>query len=167
MIDKNKFILDACCGSRMFWEDKNHSNVLYVDNRVREKGFVIKGDEREIKPDVIMDFRDLKFKDKNFKLVVFDPPHIIREKELGIYSRVFGVLNKDTWKEDIKKGFDECWRVLENYGVLIFKWSESNITLSKVLKVIGEKPLIKHNGKNTTHWVCFMKIPKERGGEDD
>lgn len=29
-----KLILDACCGSRMFWDDHNNPNVLYVDNRI-------------------------------------------------------------------------------------------------------------------------------------
>lgn len=29
---KNK-ILDACCGSRMFWFDKNNPNVLFMDKR--------------------------------------------------------------------------------------------------------------------------------------
>lgn len=29
----NKPILDACCGSRMFWFDKNNLNCLFVDIR--------------------------------------------------------------------------------------------------------------------------------------
>ncbi|MEE6045263.1 class I SAM-dependent methyltransferase, partial [Avibacterium paragallinarum] len=28
-----KPILDACCGSRMFWFDKQNPNVLFADNR--------------------------------------------------------------------------------------------------------------------------------------
>lgn len=28
-----KKILDACCGSRMFWFDKNNENVVFMDNR--------------------------------------------------------------------------------------------------------------------------------------
>ena len=31
---EEKFILDACCGGRQFWFDKEHKNVLYVDKRV-------------------------------------------------------------------------------------------------------------------------------------
>ncbi len=30
----NKPILDACCGSRMFWFDKNNPNVEFCDNRI-------------------------------------------------------------------------------------------------------------------------------------
>jgi len=163
---ENKFILDACCGSRMFWNNKRHPNTLYIDKRIREKGFVIKGDKREVLPDIQMDFRKLDFKDKTFKLVVFDPPHIIRNGEKGIYSKVFGILDKDTWKEDIKKGFEECWRVLEDYGTLIFKWSESNIKSKEVLDLFIEEPLIKHGGMNTTKWFCFMKIPETQKGEE-
>ena len=149
---QNKFILDACCGTRMFWNDKNHSNVLYIDNRIREKGFAIDNDKREIKPDIQMDFRNMNFKDNSFKMVVFDPPHIIRNSEAGVYSRVYGILSRDTWKEDIGKGFKECWRVLDDYGTLIFKWSESSIKLKEVLEIINQQPLIKHKG-----WSCNNK----------
>ena len=27
-------ILDACCGSRMFWFDKENKNAIYMDNRI-------------------------------------------------------------------------------------------------------------------------------------
>ena len=29
----DKLRLDACCGSRMFWFDKQNPNVLFVDKR--------------------------------------------------------------------------------------------------------------------------------------
>ena len=35
---ENKFILDACCGCRMMWNNKQHPNVLYMDIRKEEKG---------------------------------------------------------------------------------------------------------------------------------
>jgi len=28
-----KFILDACCGGKMFWFNKEHPNVMFADNR--------------------------------------------------------------------------------------------------------------------------------------
>jgi len=34
----DKFILDACCGGRMFWFDKHHPNALYIDNRSVKAG---------------------------------------------------------------------------------------------------------------------------------
>lgn len=32
-MEKQKRILDVCCGGRMFWFDKNNPDVLFVDNR--------------------------------------------------------------------------------------------------------------------------------------
>ena len=160
---KNKFILDACCGNRMFWFDKKHPNVLYIDNRKRPKGFMDQRPNFDIQPDEIGDFTNLKYKNKSFKLVVWDPPHIIRKTpELGWPTKKYGSLSRDTWREDLKKGFLECWRVLDDYGILIFKWSDSDIKKGEVLKLFPETPLFGHptRSKNTTMWFCFMKIIK-------
>ena len=35
-----KFILDACCGSRMFWFQKNQPNTIFQDIREYNKGFI-------------------------------------------------------------------------------------------------------------------------------
>lgn len=58
-----------------------------------------------------------------------------------------------------EKGFDECMRVLEPNGTLVFKWNEMRITVSQILEVIGTVPLIGYkSGKaNKTHWMLFMK----------
>jgi SAM-dependent methyltransferase len=154
----NKNILDACCGSKMFWFNKNHPNTLYVDNR-RKKYKLCDGRKLEIDPDMLMDFRDLKFENDTFNLVVFDPPHLKTLGENSWMAKKYGTLSDD-WESDIKKGFDECWRVLKENGVLIFKWSESEINISEILKLIDYQPLFGHttgrSGK--TKWVCFMKI---------
>ena len=39
---------------------------------------------------------------------------------------------RETWQSDLKRGFKECWRVLEDYGTLIFKWSDSEIPFKKM-----------------------------------
>ena len=54
-------------------------------------------------------------------------------------------------------------RVLKPYGTLVFKWSEVEIPLKKVLEAIGADPLFGHrSGKNmNTHWMCFMKLEDE------
>jgi len=160
---ENKFILDACCGARMFWLDKHHPNCIYVDKRREEKGFLDYRPNRFIEPDMIMDFRDLKFPDKRFRLIIMDPPHLIGKEGSCRMTKTYGALNRDTWKVDIKKGFDECWRVLEDYGVLIFKWNEASVKRKEVLEVLGRDPLFGHpNGsKITTNWFCFMKIPED------
>lgn len=153
-----KKILDACCGSKMFWFDKNHPNAIYMDKR-KESHTLCDGRELHIKPDVVGDFTNMPFANESFKLVVFDPPHL---KDLGTntwMAKKYGKL-LPTWETDIKAGFEECWRVLEPNGVLIFKWNEVQITLSKVLEVIGVQPLFGHtSGKHgRTKWLTFMKI---------
>jgi len=159
---KDKFILDACCGPRHFWFNKQHPNTIYQDIRKEEKGFIDDRPNREVNPDIIGDFRDMKhFEDKSFKLVVMDPPHLIAKKMIGTLLKSYGVLNKETWKDDIKKGFDECWRVLEDYGILIFKWNEGSIKRKEILETLGKQPLFGQHpqGKLPTVWYCFMKIP--------
>ena len=153
-----KKILDVCCGSKMFWFNKNNKDVLFLD--IRKKNYTLcDGRKLEIKPDIKMDFRDLKFKDKTFKLVVFDPPHLKILGKKSWMAKKYGVLGKD-WKLDIKKGFSECFRVLDKYGVLIFKWNERDIKVKEVLSLTNIKPLFGHttgrSGK--TMWICFMKI---------
>ncbi len=157
MLAQKKYILDACCGSRMFWFDKNNPNVVFAD--IREDKFILcDGRELNIKPDLKMDFRSMPFNDASFKLVIFDPPHL---KHLGVNSwmgKKYGRLDK-TWKTDLKMGFDECMRVLEPLGVLIFKWNEDQIKVSEILNICGTQPLIGHkSGKvGKTHWLTFMK----------
>ena len=160
---KKKFILDACCGPRMFWFNKHHPNTIYIDKRIEEKGFVISRDKREIKPDIVMNFKKMNFPDKSFKLVVWDPPHLISEKAKSIMAKTYGCLRVETWQEDFSIGFKEIWRILEDYGILIFKWNDHHISFKKVLKVFPIDPLFGQKSMNkkgsATKWFCFMKIP--------
>lgn len=61
--------------------------------------------------------------------------------------------------EDIRKGFEECFRVLATGGVLIFKWNETQIKVSEILELTDQKPVFGHiSGKRAnTHWITFMK----------
>ena len=61
-----------------------------------------------------------------------------------------------TWPSDIKKGFDECMRVLKPGGTLIFKWATRDITLKQILDVIKTRPIIYHKNNNT-FFLVFMK----------
>ncbi len=158
-----KFILDAACSGKMFWFNKHHPNTLYIDRRKEPAGHIDGKRRHEINPDIVMDFRDLKFEDKKFKLVVWDPPHRTDFTPTSVMAKQYGILDKETWRSDLKKGFGECWRVLQDYGVLIFKWNTKQIKIKEVLELFGEEPLFGHvtNHSSTTHWMCFMKIPKE------
>lgn len=48
-------ILDACCGSRMFWFDKENPNVTFMDNRELED-ILCDGRKLAIKPDIVGGF---------------------------------------------------------------------------------------------------------------
>ena len=152
-----KLILDVACGGKMFWFDKNNPHVLFCDKRRESMEFV--GHRKvDVDPDVICDFTNLPFADESYKMVVFDPPHLTHAGETSWIGKKYGRLPKD-WQPLIKDGFDECMRVLEPYGVLVFKWSEVQIPVSKIIDCIGKSPLFGHrSGKaSNTHWMCFMK----------
>lgn len=81
-------ILDACCGSRLFWFDKNESHTTFMD---------------------------------------------IRKEKFNIQ------------------------RVLKIGGTLIFKWSDCQVNVKEILKVIPFKPLFGQQ-RGTTHWMTFVKF---------
>ena len=149
-----KPILDACCGSKMFWFDKNHEDVLYMDNRQLSET-LCDGRALNVSPDVIADFRDMPFDDESFYLVVFDPPHLVRAGDNSWLAKKYGKLD-ELWPIDIRQGFNECMRVLKKNGTLIFKWNEDQVPLSEVLEAIDYKPLF-GNRRAKTHWLVFMK----------
>lgn len=151
-----KPILDACCGSKMFWFDKNHKDVIYIDNR-QLNTTLCDGRVLNVNPDAVMDFRDLAFDDNSFHLVVFDPPHLKQAGESSWLAKKYGKLN-ETWPFDIRQGFTECMRVLKPFGTLIFKWNEEQVSLKEVLDAIGYQPLFGNRNSGTkTHWLVFMK----------
>lgn len=157
-----KNILDVCCGGRMFWFDKNNKDVLFLDNRVVRPVSVGVGKNARIfscRPDLVMDFRDLKFSAESFQLVVFDPPHFINAGPKSYMALKYGLLNKKTYRQDLEKGFSECFRVLKKDGFLIFKWNDTQILTSEILKLAVKKPLFGHkSGKlSKTHWLVFQK----------
>ena len=153
----SKLVLDVCCGSKMFWFDKNDPRAIFGDIR-EETHTLCDGRALEIKPDIKFDFRNLPFSDNIFKLVVFDPPHLRSCGTTSWIGKKYGILSKD-WKEDLTLGFSQCFRVLEPNGVLIFKWNEDQIKVSEILKLTDQKPLFGHrSGKaSKTHWISFIK----------
>ena len=164
----DKLILDACCGGRHFWINKKHPDTLYIDIREEERGFLPDRTNFSIKPDMKLDFRDLPFPDKSFKLIIWDPPHQVRkdgQKHItGILIKHYGALNADTWRSDLKRGFDELWRVLDDCGTLIFKFNDRDVNFEDVLKLFHKDPLIgtitKKDRRGETRWFCFFKSPE-------
>lgn len=113
-----KKILDACCGSKMFWFDKENENTVFMDNRYYEDT-LCDGRTLKINPDIIADFRHMPFENESFYFVVFDPPHLLKAGENSWLAKKYGKLKLDTWKDDIRQGFNECMRVLKQNGTLI------------------------------------------------
>ena len=149
-----KRVLDACCGSRMFYFDKADPEVLFADNRELETT-LCDGRTLLVKPDIHMDFRNMPYPNNTFKVVVFDPPHLLHAGTKSWLAQKYGILPKE-WKTYLKAGFLECMRVLEKDGLLVFKWNEDQIRFSEILKVFGQKPLL-GDQRGKTRWVIFLK----------
>ena len=160
-------ILDVCCGTRMMWQDKDDKRTVFVDCRT-ESFFIAPGHaykngaELFILPNIKADFTSLPFKDESFYHVIFDPPHHTSKRlgkaGTGILEKKYGILSGE-WKKMISEGFTECFRVLKPKGTLIFKWCETEIPLSRILKLTSQKPLYGHASgkKSQTHWMAFLK----------
>lgn len=139
-------ILDPCCGSRMMYFNKNDQRVLFGD--IRQEEHYLKDRDLirhlEVKPDIKMDFTNLPFNDESFRVVVFDPPHLVRTGKNHGWPRSTG-------------------RVLEHGGVLIFKWNENQISVKEILSLTNETPLFGHVtrkhkvNQTSTHWFTFIK----------
>ena len=142
----------------MFWFNKKHPNVLYLDNRTLKEEKLTNGQRFKIAPDRTMDFRSLQLESMAYHMVVFDPPHLTSLGAKSYMAKKYGYLNRKTWREDIAKGFSECWRILKYNGVLIFKWNEHDVPLKEVLALFPAQPLFGHKTGVKTHWLCFMKL---------
>jgi SAM-dependent methyltransferase len=154
-----KDVLDACCGGRMFWFDRADKRALFVDKR-SETCFADTREGRRalvVDPDVVADFQALPFPDATFSLVVFDPPHTFAGPK-GWTAKKYGRLAPG-WREEIRAGFAECFRVLRPLGTLIFKWNEHRVPVATVLALTPERPLFGNRcGKSAkTHWLVFHK----------
>lgn len=171
----NARILDACCGGKMFYFDKNDERVLFQDIRDFDTT-LCDGRPFSVHPDVQADFTDMPYPDNSFSMVVFDPPHLLRNTGKSKFADIYGSLNPKAtptgyqqikygalpnydWRDLLRDGFTECFRVLKHGGFLIFKWNETDIKVSDVLKLTPVKPIFGHiSGKRAnTHWICFMK----------
>lgn len=160
-----KLILDPCSGGRMFWDDRSNPAVIFGDIRREVIEVTDRSHGKEsgmrtlrIEPDAFIDFRDIPYADGSFKLVVFDPPHLVRAGPKSWLAAKYGKLGEN-WRDDIRAGFSECLRVLEDHGVLVFKWNETQVKISEVLALAPQRPLFGHlsGRKGLTHWLVFMK----------
>jgi hypothetical protein len=154
----------------MMWLDRGHPDVLFGDQRSEILTVTDRSHGRDgtrtlrVTPDVMLDFRALPFPDCSFKLVAFDPPHLVRAGPKSWLAAKYGKLGKD-WREDLSRGFAECFRVLDADGVLVFKWNETQVKLGEVLALCPHQPLFGNTSgrKAGTHWLVFMKPVTDKG----
>lgn len=163
-------VLDPCSGSRMMWFDRQHPDVVFGDRR--RETLTVTDNSRgnasglrtiRIEPDTLLDFRALPYPDGAFRLVAFDPPHLVQAGPRSWLAAKYGKLGEN-WRDDLRQGFAECFRVLASDGVLVFKWAETQVKLSEVLALTPHAPLFGNtSGKKAgTHWLVFMKPPADR-----
>lgn len=164
-------ILDACCAGRMWWWDKAHPLALYMDQHRIPRGssemLTTSAGKRHAspgwacEPDILGDFRAMPFPDGAFRMVVFDPPHNVREEARGVNGLMYGALHPDTEQDDLRRGFNECWRVLSPGGTLIFKWAGD---IKRVQPHFPATPIVGTRIPRglQTWWLTFYK-PLERG----
>jgi len=151
------------------WFNKRHPDAVFGDRRSetitvtdRSHGNVNGMRTLLIEPDARIDFRRLPFPDQAFKLVAFDPPHLVKAGPNSWLAAKYGKLSGD-WRADIRAGFAECFRVLDRNGVLVFKWNETQVKHRDVLDLTPIQPLFGHptGRKGLTHFYVFMKPVEE------
>ena len=157
-------VLDACCGSRMFWFDPDRRDAVFADNRIEMHSLKDKSSRGgfrtlNVRPSVVADFRKLPFLAETFSMVVFDPPHFMRNGETGWMAKKYGTLNRYTWRDDLEQGFAECFRVCRTAGTVVFKWNHAEIPVRDVLNLTKYVPVVgtKKPSGSKTSWFVFLK----------
>jgi len=168
MTSDDELILDATCGGRTIWhrENKHRDDTLYIDRREEPPGFHGQdGRTYGVDPDETQDFRDLPYDDESFNVVVFDPPHVIKDGGMealaGHVQKKYGALEAETWQSDLRDGFEELWRVLAPGGSLAFKFADNAAEWDEILALAPTEPLFGTTYKQRTgvetRWFLFYK----------
>lgn len=149
-------ILDPCCGSKMFYYDKNSNAVMFGDIREIHTR-LCDGRELHIQPDELMDVTNMKdIANDTFNCIIFDPPHLVRVGESSWLAQKYGHLPL-LWEEWMNKAFAECFRVLKPGGMLLFKWNEEDIPHHTVLRCALPYKPIAGDRTGKTRWTFFYK----------
>jgi len=161
-------ILDATCGARHMWYQKNHPFVTYLDKRKGKYDFIYSGNggirktRVNIDPDIQADWtKELPFENGHFDMIVFDPPHIIRKKEnkQSFLEHQYGSFMAQDYKNHLQRGITELFRVLREEGVFILKWCDLNRPVEEILRLFPYPPMFgtRAGQRNNVHWIVFIK----------
>ncbi|MFW6172608.1 MAG: SAM-dependent methyltransferase [Elusimicrobiota bacterium] len=171
-------ILDATCGFKGMWYQKNHPFVTFMDKRKGIYDFdnpstLSRYRKYNINPDIVSEWKHAPFPDNYFDMVIFDPPHLIKSKKSKVSNmmKAYGYLEKEIWKQDLKQGIRKLFDVLKPEGIFILKWCENNIKVEEILKLFPYEPLFgsntKSKGHTATFWILFIKHRLEETLEVD
>lgn len=103
--------------------------------------------------------------DESYDMVVFDPPHLKNGGDTGWIILKYGRLPSE-WLPWIERAFKECFRVLKNDGVLVFKWNSEQIPFANVVKLSPYKPIF-GDKRAKTRWTVFVKDSALRRKHDN
>lgn len=161
-------ILDATCGFRGIWYQKNHPFVTFMDKRKENASFdnpstLSRRRTYKINPEVVSEWKDAPFPDNHFDIIVFDPPHLIKKKGTKVSNmmKAYGYLEEATWRQDLQIGIKKLFNILKPKGIFILKWCENSAKIEEVFKLCPYSPLFgsntKSKGKTENFWVLFLK----------
>ena len=161
-------ILDATAGSRGIWYQKNLPFVIFMDKRKGKFVSYFSPKRKryyDVNPDVVATWDNMPFEKETFDMVLFDPPHIVKnpsDKKCRMEIQ-YSSLDKSTWKQTLKIAFKELFKVLKPEGFLILKWCETDIKIMEVIKLSPYKPMfsnmsLEHNPcSRDNYMVVFCK----------
>lgn len=106
----DKPILDVCCGSRMFWFDKENPLAIFTDIRTYETT-LCDGRNLSIRPDKIEDCTSLSFADNSFGLGCLPEAPVHQTKEQAINK----IKNYCKRKKELIMKYAEVRKAAEGY----------------------------------------------------
>lgn len=105
--------LEACCGHRREWHREKPRRTTFGDLLI------------DVRPEVVLDFKALPFREDSFDVIFFDPPHLIRsEKWNQLSDRYLHFGHWETrrqWEEALDAVNSEFARVARSGAVLHVK----------------------------------------------